>query len=70
MDLNDAMTFLPGHDRTVLVTRRGDDSLQTSPVNSGVLDRKVVVSSRDGLAKVFTAPLPANIRIGRSTGGR
>jgi len=52
MDLNNALTFLSGHDRSVLVTRRRDDSLQMSPVNSGVLDGKVVISSLDGLAKV------------------
>ncbi|MET3808792.1 PPOX class probable F420-dependent enzyme [Nakamurella sp. UYEF19] len=56
MKLVDALAFLADHDRTVLATRRRDDTLQMSPVNSGVVDGRVVISSRDGLAKV------ANIR--------
>jgi PPOX class probable F420-dependent enzyme len=56
VEINDALTFAAGNDRTVLVTRRRDGSLQMSPVNSGVVDGKVVISSRDGLAKV------ANVR--------
>lgn len=56
MELLDALDFLAENDHTVLATRRRDGSLQMSPVNSGVLDGRIVISSRDGLAKV------ANIR--------
>ncbi len=52
MEIDDALTFLSNNDRTVLATRRRDGSLQMSPVNSGVVDGKVVISSRNGLAKV------------------
>jgi PPOX class probable F420-dependent enzyme len=52
MEIHDALNFVSQNDRTVLATRRRDGSLQMSPVNSGVVDGKVVISSRDGLAKV------------------
>lgn len=47
-----ALEFIAGNSHTVLVTRRRDGSLQLSPVNSGVLDGAVVISSRLPLAKV------------------
>ena len=56
MELDDALAFVAENDRTVLATHRRDGSLQMSPVNAGVLDGRLVVSSRNGLAKV------ANIR--------
>ena len=52
MEIADALEFVSRNDRTVLATRRRDGSLQMSPVNSGVIDGRVVISSRDGLAKV------------------
>jgi PPOX class probable F420-dependent enzyme len=52
MDLPAALEFLSGNSRIVLATRRADDSLQMSPVNAGVIDGAVVISSRAMLAKV------------------
>jgi PPOX class probable F420-dependent enzyme len=52
MDLAEALAFAAGHDRTVLTTRRRDGRPQMSPVNSGVLDGAVCISSRAPLAKV------------------
>jgi len=52
VEIKDALTFAAANDRTVLVTRRRDGSLQMSPVNAGVVDGKVMISSRNGLAKV------------------
>jgi PPOX class probable F420-dependent enzyme len=52
MDLSDALAFLGNHDRTVLTTRRKDGRPQMSPVNSGVIDGVVCISSRAPLAKV------------------
>ena len=52
MDIHDALGFVSDHDRTVLATRRRDGSVQMSPVNSAVVDGKVMISSRHGLAKV------------------
>ncbi len=52
MDIIDALAFVARNNRTVLATRRRDAQLQMSPVNSGVIDGRVVISSRDGLAKV------------------
>ena len=52
MDIADAVAFIAKNDRTVLVTRKRDGSLQMSPVNSGVIDGKIVISSRSQLAKV------------------
>ena len=40
------------HDRTVLATRRRDGRPQMSPVNSGLVDGAVCISSRAPLAKV------------------
>jgi PPOX class probable F420-dependent enzyme len=47
-----ALDFLSGNSHAVLVTRRRDGSLQMSPLNAGVLDGHVVISSRTMLAKV------------------
>jgi PPOX class probable F420-dependent enzyme len=52
MDISDAVAFISENDRTVLVTRKRDGSLQMSPVNSGIIDGKIVISSRSALAKV------------------
>ena len=52
MDIATAVAFITKNDRTVLVTRKRDASLQMSPVNSGVIDGKIVISSRSQLAKV------------------
>jgi PPOX class probable F420-dependent enzyme len=52
MDLDAALAFAAGHDRTVLTTRRKDGRPQMSPVNSGVVDGAVCISSRAPLAKV------------------
>lgn len=52
MDLSAALEFLSSHSRVVLATRRSDGGPQMSPVNAGVLDGQVVISSRAMLAKV------------------
>lgn len=52
MLLADALEFARNHDRTVVATRREDGGLQMSPVNSGVLDGTIVISSTAGRAKV------------------
>jgi PPOX class probable F420-dependent enzyme len=52
MDLAEALAFVAGHDRTVLTTRRRDGRAQMSPVNAGVVDGAVCISSRAPLAKV------------------
>jgi len=52
MDIPAALDFLSVNSNIVLATRRADDSLQMSPVNAGVLDGAVVISSRAMLAKV------------------
>ena len=50
--IEQALEFVADNSHTVLVTRRQDDSLQMSPVNSGVLDGAIVISSRLPLVKV------------------
>jgi len=50
--IEQALEFIADNSHTVLVTRRQDDSLQMSPVNSGVLDGAIVISSRLPLVKV------------------
>lgn len=50
--IEQALEFISGNSHTVLTTRRRDEKLQMSPVNSGVLDGAVVISSRLPLAKV------------------
>lgn len=52
MDLDLALTFAAGNDRTVLSTRRQDGRPQMSLVNSGVVDGAICISSRAPLAKV------------------
>ncbi len=52
VSIEQALEFVAENSRTVLVTRRLDGSLQMSPVNSGVFDGAVVISSRLPLAKV------------------
>ena len=52
MDLEAALNFVGNHDRTVICTRRRDGRPQMSPVNSGLLDGTVCISSRAPLAKV------------------
>lgn len=47
-----ALGFVAGHSHAVLATRRKDGSLQMSPLNAGVLDGALVISSRQMLAKV------------------
>lgn len=52
MDITDALAFITAHDHSVLATRRAGGGVQMSPVNAGVLDGAVVISSRAPLAKV------------------
>ncbi len=52
MQLQLALDFLSDHHRAVLGTRRIDGRSQLSPVNAGLLDGAVVISSRAHLAKV------------------
>lgn len=52
MDLQTALEFVRSHDRTVLSTRRADGRPQMSPVNAGVINGRIMISSRAPLAKV------------------
>lgn len=52
MDISDAIDFVRTHDRTVLSTRRKDGGPQLSPVNAGVVDGRVCISSQRPRAKV------------------
>ena len=52
MDLAAALDFLSHNNHAVLATRRSDGGVQMSPLNAGVLDGRVVISSRAMLAKV------------------
>jgi PPOX class probable F420-dependent enzyme len=52
MDISDALAFASTHHQAVLVTRKRSGELQMSPVNAGVLDGALVISSRAPLAKV------------------
>lgn len=52
MNVDEALNFVRQNDRTVLATRRRDGRPQMSPVNSGVIDGAVCISSRAPLAKV------------------
>lgn len=47
-----ALQFVAAHSHAVLATRKHDGGLQMSPVNAGVIDSQVVISSRLPLAKV------------------
>lgn len=49
---DEALEFISTNSHAVLVTRRRGGSLQMSPLNAGVLDGRVVISSRTMLAKV------------------
>ena len=52
MDLNEAREFVREHHRSVLVTRRRDDSLQMSIVVCGVDEQgRIVISTRETAAK-------------------
>ncbi len=55
MDLQAALTFVSSHDRTVLSTRRADGRPQMSPVNSGLVDGAVCISSRAPLPRSATS---------------
>jgi len=52
MELAIALSFVAPHSRTVLATRRRDGRPQLSPVNSGLVDGQICISSREPLAKV------------------
>ena len=52
MDAAAGLEFLATHHKVVLATRRADGGTQMSPVNAGVVDGTVVISSRAMLAKV------------------
>jgi PPOX class probable F420-dependent enzyme len=52
MELDNALIFTATHSRSVLATRRKNGQVQMSPVNAGVVDGAVCVSSRAPLAKV------------------
>ncbi len=51
MDIDAALDFVRRHHRAVLATTRGDGRPQLSPVAAGVLDDKVVVSTRETAMK-------------------
>lgn len=50
--IEQALKFISHNNHAVLVTRRRDGSLQLSPLNAGVLEDGIVISSRTMLAKV------------------
>ncbi|MDN5790772.1 MAG: PPOX class F420-dependent oxidoreductase [Micrococcales bacterium] len=50
--IEQALQFVSEHSHAVLATRRRDGTPQMSPLNAGVLDGAVVISSRTMLAKV------------------
>ena len=53
MNRDDALEFVSKNHRAVLVTRKADESLQTSPITVGVdADHYVVISSRETAYKV------------------
>ena len=47
-----SLNFVDSHDRAVISTRREDGRPQMSPVNAGLVDGTVCISSRASLAKV------------------
>ncbi|EWT07460.1 pyridoxamine 5'-phosphate oxidase [Intrasporangium chromatireducens Q5-1] len=52
MTTDEALAFIADNSHAVLATRRRDGSLQMSPLNAGVIDGDIVISSRLRLAKV------------------
>ena len=52
LEISEALEFVRQHDRTVLATRRKDGGPQLSPVNAGVVDGLVCISSQAPRAKV------------------
>jgi PPOX class probable F420-dependent enzyme len=52
VEITDAVDFVRTNDRTVLATRRHDGGPQLSPVNAGVVDGLVCISSQVPRAKV------------------
>ncbi len=53
VDIDEARAFLAENHRAVLVTRRADGGVQTSPVLSGLDgDGRVIISSSEATAKV------------------
>lgn len=50
--IEQALKFVSDNSQAVLATRRRDGTPQMSPLNSGVFDGAVVISSRTMLAKV------------------
>jgi PPOX class probable F420-dependent enzyme len=49
---NEAREFVSSNHRAVMVTRRRDEGVQTSPITVGADDDKVVISSREAAYKV------------------
>jgi PPOX class probable F420-dependent enzyme len=49
---DEAREFVSNNHRAVMVTRRRDEGVQTSPITVGVDDDKVVISSREAAYKV------------------
>ena len=53
MNRDDALEFVSKNHRAVLITRKADEGLQTSPITAGVdADHYVVISSRETAFKV------------------
>ena len=52
MKPDNALVFIADHSRSVLATQRSDGRPQMSPVNAGVVDGVICISSRAPLAKV------------------
>jgi PPOX class probable F420-dependent enzyme len=55
MTLDEKLEYLQSHHHAVLVTRRADGRLQTSPIVCGVADRQVVISVTEDRAKTRNA---------------
>ena len=52
MTSDEARSFVAENHNAVLITRRSDDGLQSSPITVGVDDERVVISSRETAYKV------------------
>lgn len=52
MTPDEAREFVSNNHRAVMVTRRRDEGVQTSPITVGADDDKVVISSREAAYKV------------------